>query len=207
MLKSLFILPAFILLASLGVDAQDPSEELDLMVQWMTGDFRTENEVSLDSVTARFHWHLAEIWPGKPNGAWIYAELSAEHKPDKPVAQWVYFVTSLGEGELSGDTYDIPGKEKFVGAWGEPSRFDELTPFDLKYREGCTIFLGYDGFQYDGRTNEGTCNTHRGNADYSMTLLNVTPGVIKFGESGFDDSGNKKWGPKDGSFPFIRVND
>ena len=203
----MFIIPAFILFITVGAEAQEPSKELEVMVQWMSGDFTTEKEVSIDSVTAEFHWHLAEIWPGKPNGAWIYAELSPKDKPEEPLAQWVYFVTSLGEGELSSDTYDIPDKKEFVGAWREPSRFDALTPFDLKYREGCTIFLGYDGFQYDGRTNEKTCPTARGSADYSMTLLNITPRAIKFGESGFDDSGKKIWGPKGGTIQFIRDND
>ncbi len=207
MLKTLVVLPLFILFINLGADAQDPSEELDQMVQWMTGDFVTGEEITLDSVTGQFHWHLAEIWQDKSNGSWIYAELSADNKPEEPLEQWVYFVTSLGEGELSSDSYAIPDKKDYVGAWGDPSRFDDLTPFDLKYREGCTIFLSYDGFQYDGRSNEKTCPTQRGNAYYLMTTFNVTPGIIKYGESGFDDSGKKKWGPKDGSFRFVRKND
>ena len=178
MTKFATLLFSLLIFTAADVKAQGSPEELDLMLEWMTGTYATDGDANRP-----MQWNAAEIWPENTQGKWVYAEIATSENPGEPTEQIVFFITSLTEGELSGDSYRLPEAENFVGAWKNPSRFDGMTAFDLKYRDGCTMFIGYDGFQFDGRTGEETCPVDASGEEKRMEHLNLTPGAVKFNVS------------------------
>lgn len=183
MLKSLSTLIFLTLLSSVTAFSQGVEEELDLMLEWMTGEFQASGKSGGDIT-----WRATEIWEGKPNGKWIYVELDEAKAQDGLSGGMIYFITSLSEGELTADAYDLGDDVDLDGAWQDPSRFDGMTVFDLKHRSGCTLFVFYDGFQFDGRTNRDSCPAGEGKEGYKVVSLNLTPGAVKYGDDSLADT-------------------
>ena len=178
------------------------TENVNQLTDWMTGEFDSSEQAKQDSAYLDISLNITRIWSDKTNGIWLYVEHAPSDSLDEPFRQHVYFVSEINENEISLDMYDLTDPDAFVGAWNDPSEFAQITPFDLNYQDGCTIFLFYDGFQFSGDTNENSCkNTLRG-ASYSTTDLIILPETIKKWDRGFDEDGNQVWGVDDGPYIF-----
>jgi len=196
------LIALFACFLSLGLKSQEMSDDFNLLIDWMTGEFSSAEQAAQDTNYYDISLKMTRIWPEKKRGAWLYVEQAMSSKLDKPYRQRVYFVNEMGDGEFSSDIYTIPNEEDFVGAWTDPSKFDGMTQFDLKYKEGCAVFLGYDGFQFSGKTNTGTCASELRGASYATSEVNITKGVLKSWDRGFDEEGNQVWGAENGPYIF-----
>ncbi|NEN22665.1 hypothetical protein G3O08_03985 [Cryomorpha ignava] len=192
----------FSLFFQYNLSAQETSADFDQMVEWMTGEFNSAEQAKNDTSYKNFTLKMTQIWPDAPNGAWIYVEQALASTPAKPYSQRIYFLSEINDSQFSSDVYAIPGEEKFVGAWKSPEKFEGMTAFDLKYQNGCTAFLDYDGFQYAGVTNEGTCKSNLNGSDYSTSQIMLLPNEIRIWEKGFDTDGNQIWGSTEAPYSF-----
>jgi hypothetical protein len=204
-MKKTAISAFLILLVSFGY-SQEKSEDFLQLLKWMTGEFSSAEQAAQDSAYFDISLKMTRIWPEKKTGAWIYVEQAVASTPNEPYRQRVYFVRELGDGQFSSDIYTIPEEEKFIEAWKDVSAFAEMDQFDLKYKDGCAVFLDYDGFQYSGSTNEGTCKSTLRGASYASSEVKITKGVLESWDRGYDEEGNQVWGAEKGAYVF-RISD
>ncbi|MEM9051259.1 MAG: chromophore lyase CpcT/CpeT [Bacteroidota bacterium] len=204
MLKKLLLVELLVLLSILCF-GQEESEDFTQLIDWMTGEFSSAEQAQNDSSYYDISLKMTRIWPDKGNGAWLYVEQAVSATPDKPYRQRVYFVREMGDGQFSSDIYNLPEEEKFIGAWENTSVFDGMTQFDLKYKEGCTVFLDYDGFQYSGSTNKGTCKSSLRGANYATSEVMIINGKLESWDRGYDEADNQVWGAEKGAYIFKKV--
>lgn len=193
------------ILFSTALAAQESSEDFQLLVDWMTGEFSSAEQSEADTNYYDISLKMTRIWPEKKKGAWIYVEQAVAETPDKPYRQRIYFVNELGDGQFSSDIYTIPDEEKFIGSWKNPSAFEGMDQFDLKYKDGCAVFIEYDGFQFYGKTNEGSCTSELGGASYATSEVNITKGKLKSWDRGYDEEGKQVWGAENGPYIFKKI--
>ena len=79
--------------------------------------------------------------------------------------------------------YTLPDPGKYVGAAGSANPLGDLAPEDLELREGCTVFLKYDG---QGGSSGGTDRfilpqRACGEPAYATSEVIVTPAGSKAG--------------------------
>ena len=181
---------------------QEKSEDFLQLIEWMTGEFSSSEQAQNDSSYYAISLKMVPIWPEKGKGAWLYVEQAVESSPDKPYRQRVYFVNELSDGEYSSDVYLIPNEENYIGAWKTPEVFAEITQFDLTYKDGCAVFLEYDGFQYAGKTNTGTCKSELRGASYATSEVNITKKKLTSWDRGYDADNTQVWGAEKGAYVF-----
>jgi hypothetical protein len=180
------------------------SENFQTLVDWMTGEFDSSEQAAKDDSYFNITLKMTRIWPDMPNGAWIYVEQAVADSQDKPYRQRVYFLSENEEDEFTSDVYTLKNDSIFIGAWKDPSVFDAYKPFDLNYKDGCTVFLFYDGFQFGGETNEGSCKSDLRGASYATSRVIVLEDRLQSWDQGFDKDGNQVWGAEKGPYIFQR---
>lgn len=193
------------LLVGLGMQqlkAQDESETLDMLVEWMTGEFDSAEQAASNEEFMNISLKMCRIWPDRPNGAWLYVEQALAETPDKPYRQRIYFISELTEDEYSSDVYALPEEEKYIGAWKKPEMLEGLTPFDLKNKSGCAVIIFYDGFQFGGATAKGTCKSEKDGASYATSEVTILEDQISTWDRGFNEEGEQVWGSKSGAYVF-----
>ena len=204
MLKKLLIIEHFFLLSIFSF-GQEQSEDFTQLIEWMTGEFSSTEQAQHDSSYNDISLKVTRIWPDKGNGAWLYVEQAVSTTPDRPYRQRIYFVREMGDGQFSSDIYNLDEEEQFIGAWENTSVFDNMTQFDLKYKEGCAVFLEYDGFQYSGSTNKGTCKSTLKGASYATSEVTIVPGKLESWDRGYDEAHDQVWGAEKGAYMFKKV--
>lgn len=203
MKKTVFSLTvALVFCAVSEVRAQEFDENLDQLIEWMTGEFDSKAQADKDTAFHNITLKMTRVWKDKPNGAWIYVEQALASKPDKPYRQRMYFVSQITDDEYSSDVYELPEPEKYVGAWNDPSILGDLTLFDLENKAGCAVIIFYDGFQYGGQTRTGSCKSAMDGAEYATSEVTILNGEIKSWDRGFDADGNQVWGSETGPYIF-----
>ncbi len=202
LMKKYFSLMLLIFCSHVAMQAQETSPDFDQLVDWMTGEFDSAEQSKSDTSYMNISLKMTRIWPDAPTGAWLYVEQSLASTPSKPYRQRVYFISEINDYDFSSDVYMIPNEKDFVGAWKNPELFKGMTAFDLKYKDGCAVYLTYDGFQYAGQTNEGTCKSDFQGADYASSIVTVLPNEIRSWDRGFDSEGKYMWGAEKGPYIF-----
>ena len=206
-MKQYFTFLCFLIavLTSLSIRAQDTSPDLDQMIEWLTGEFTSAEQSSKDNAYKGATLNNARIWPSAANGAWVYSEESLISDPESPIQQRMFFISEITDSEFSIDVYNLPNKENYVGAWQNPKAFSGISVFDLKFKDGCTLFLFYDGFQYSGETNKGTCPNDLGDATYTTSSIILVSGEIHLWDRGYDSEDQLKWGVNKGPYVYKKL--
>ncbi len=206
-MKRTFLLFAFLTLlaaAEKPLIAQELPENLEQLVEWMSGDFDSSEQAAKNQAFHNVRLQMTRIWPDKPNGAWLYVEQAMADTPDKPYRQRIYFLSEIVDDEYSSDIYELPEPEKYVGAAADPSKLGDLTMFDLSHKSGCTVVIFYDGFQYGGQTRKGSCKSSHEGASYTTSEVTVLMDEISSWDRGFNEDGEQVWGSEAGPYIFKR---
>lgn len=203
-MKQYFTFLCFLIavLATLTIRAQDTSPDFDQMVEWITGEFTSAEQSGKDKAYKNASLNNVQIWPNATNGAWIYSEESLNSAPENPIQQRIFFISEITDSEFSIDVYNLPNKENYKGAWQNPETFSEISVFDLKFKDGCTLFLFYDGFQYSGETNKGTCPSDMEGATYSTSRIILVPDEIHLWDRGYNSADELMWGSEKGPYVY-----
>src|SRR5690554_2627056 len=203
--KRTFISLLLTILTSWSIQAQDLSPDLNQMVEWLSGEFTSAEQAQKDDTYKNATLRNVQIWPNATNGAWIYSEETWVSEPESPINQRIFFISEITDSEFSIDVYNLPNKENYIGAWNNPNAFSELAVFDLKFKDGCTLFLFYDGFQYSGETSKGSCPDNSEGSAYSTSNLILVPGEIQLWDRGYNAENKLVWGAKNGPYIYKKL--
>jgi hypothetical protein len=204
-MKIQIVLACAFAMAVSPISAQEElSEGMEKLIEWMTGGFDSSQQAASDTAYMDISLKMTRIWPDKPNGAWIYVEQAVSATPDKPYRQRIYFLSELEEDRYTSDIYMLKDESAAVGAWNDPSLLDELTPFDLQHKKGCTVFLFYDGFQFSGSTNEKSCASDLRGATYATSEVIITADELRSWDRGYNSADEQVWGAENGHYKFVK---
>lgn len=184
--------------------AQEFSEDFEQFGTWLSGDYTNAQQASANSDYGNLVLHIGRIWPDAETGIWMYMEEADAAMPEKPLRQRVLFLSEISDGEYSVDVYTIPDAASVKGAWKNPDLFDGKTAFDIKHLSGCAWFVNYDGFQYSGKSNTGSCKPLEGEAAYTTTEMVLLPNEFRMWERVFDADNKQLSGPAKEGLIFIK---
>jgi len=190
--------------------------ELELLAQWMTGDFDTFAQVAADETAKTAYRHdkvILHLAPVQIKGFFddgasktFYLEQAQADTPAQPYRQGIYLLTRV-DGKIVNRTYRIRDAAKLVGAHADPKLLKQITADQLTPVEGCEVTFAKAGDAlYRGVMGEGkTCKTTRRGATYMVSHGELTPSATITLDQGFDDAGIHKWGPPPGVVGHIFV--
>lgn len=185
---------------------ENPAAELAL---WMEGYFSSAAQADADADYAEITLRVTPIWPGREDGPWFYIEQAEASTPDDPYRQRVYRLRALGPGEVASEVYALPRNgQDFVGAWQRSIPLVELTPDDLDFRDGCTVFLERQPNRtYAGGTRGQTCVSRLRGASYATSTVTIGQEGMTSWDQGFNNAGRQVWGAENGPYRFDRIED
>lgn len=204
---------ALLLVAPAGGRAWAGGDDYAELCRWLTGSFSSEKQARDDPQMFDIRLTMTRIWPERHDGYWLYVEQARADAADAPYRQRVYQVVDLGNGEFESRVYTLPGAsiretiDRFAGAGKDPSKLADVTPADLKLREGCSIYLKRDADGcFSGSTRGRGCPSSREGASYVTSEVRLSSDVLESWDRGWDDSGKQVWGSVQGGYVFRRVN-
>lgn len=179
---------------------------LSQLSDWMTGSFSSIEQSNQDTSYLNISLECVRIWPDQSDGIWLYVEQAMSTEKDKPYRQRIYHLTQ-GEkkNHFSSAVFDIPNKERFVGAHEKLKLFKSLAPEQLTQLEGCTITMVYTEKSFIGSTAE-VCENSWGGATYVSSEVKITQDQLQSWDRGWDSAGKQVWGAKKGPYQFIKIN-
>ncbi|MFZ9870521.1 MAG: chromophore lyase CpcT/CpeT [Candidatus Kapaibacteriota bacterium] len=182
---------------------RDP--DFDSLVVWMEGSFSSAQQAAADSQYYHVDLHMARIWRDRTDGAWFYVEQAMGSTPEAPYRQRVYHVQRIEEGMLESIVYELRTPSAVVGAWKEPSQFNNITPEQLVLRRGCEVYLQATGESFVGGTHGTACRSDLRGASYASSQVTIMADRIVSWDRGFNAADEQVWGARSGGYVFLRT--
>lgn len=202
-MKKIFL--ATLIVISISELFGQSKSELDLLVNWMTGSFNSEEQARNDSNYYNISLEMHRIWENKNDGYWLYVEQAVATAKDKPYRQRIYHIFEE-DGVLKSVIYSIPDEKKFIGGWKNISIFNNLAPEQLETREGCEVIIKRkDENTFIGSTVDKTCTSNLRGADYATTEVTITKDTMISWDRGFNDKDEQVWGATKGGYIFKKI--
>lgn len=194
--------------ACLSTGCTQRRADLAQLRTWMTGSFSSAAQHAADPENFfDIDLHMAPIWTQRSDGPWLYVEQAAADSADKPDRQRVYQLRARPDDKFDSVVYTLPGDPlRFVGAWQNPARLNEIAPRDLTLREGCTIILRRSqGRVFVGSTEGQSCESELRGASYETSEVFIEPDRLASWDRGFDANHEQVWGATAGGYVFVKT--
>lgn len=202
-MKKIFL--AVIILFSSSELSSQSKAELDLLVNWMTGSFNSEEQSRNDSDYYNISLEMHRIWGNRNDGYWLYVEQAVATAKDNPYRQRIYHIFEE-DGVLKSVIYSLPDEKKFIGGWEDISVFNTLSPEQLETREGCEVIIKRkDENTFIGSTVEKNCTSNLRGAAYATTEVSITKDTMISWDRGFNDKDEQVWGATKGGYIFKKI--
>lgn len=203
------IVLAAIAVFSASVLMAQTDEDVKQLVEWMSGSFSSAKQAEKDESFRNVVLHMTPIWTDRDDELeWLYVEQALAEKEDQPYRQRVYRIKRVSDEVIASDVLMLPNPGEYVGAWQNPLMFKNLAPSDLTLKEGCTVFLEYDGFaNYSGSTMDEQCKSSYRDAAYTTSEVTVMPSKIISWDRGFNEEGEQVWGSEKGGYEFEKISE
>lgn len=206
MLRWIPRLPALRMLPFLMLAAPATADTLDDYVAYRSGSFSSAAQAAVDSRYDAVTWHIAEIWTDRdPDGRWLYTESWIDGS-DAPYMQRLSRVSLQSDGSILAERYRFPDTGRYVGAYADTGRFDDLDADRLTKLEGCdgiVVRAGHERFE-GGTVGKRCPSTYKG-ASYAISEGTTENGRLVNWDRGFDADGRLVWGPAAGGYRFERL--
>jgi CpeT protein len=177
-------------------------DALDLYVELTTGTFSSAAQAAADDRYGNATWHIAEIWPGREDGRWLYAE-NWFGEADAPYRQRITRLTRAADGSLVARGYRLPEAERYAGAWRDPSLLESIRPESLEAVEGCDVVIVRTGERrFEGSTVGRQCRNDYKGAAYVVSQSVLTDDSMLNWDRGIAADGRQVWGPAAGGYRF-----
>jgi hypothetical protein len=158
-----------------------------------------------DPVYDEVEVRVVRIWPERTDGLWLYQEQAIVNQPGKtrqqalasPYFQFVSRIVPLRSGVLRRDNFRVRDGARFAGA-----RIEQLAPSDLMEASCHNRIERVAPGWFTGAT-ESCANRYKG-AAWMQSLSVMTANVHVNWDRGFDQAGNRVWGPEKGGYIFER---
>jgi hypothetical protein len=190
---------------SRSLSAKTADNDLNLLVQYMVGDFSSLEQSKRDSAFFDIRLHIRPIWNSDKGSHWLYVEQATAAAESKPYRQRIYKVEREGRKRFKSIVYTIPDQAKWAGKYHTPEAFDAMKPSELSLREGCTVFLEKqkDG-SFTGSTKGVGCESNLRGAKYATSTVTITNNMLLSWDQGFNEKGEQVWGATKGGYEFIK---
>ena len=200
-MKTIKILSIFIFLVAFKANAQ--SAKLMKLAYWMEGSFSSEQQHIQDPEN---YYHIKldiiSIWRDRTDGYWFYVEQVVAGSESEPYRQRVYHVFENEEGLFESVILTMENPLNYAQNYLKLE--SELSPDDLKEKEGCTVYLDYELGVYVGRTKNGTCSSERSGSAYATAEVEIYRDMMYSWDRGWDLNGEQAWGAKKDGYVFIK---
>jgi CpeT protein len=181
------------------------SDDYEILTQWMTGSFSSQQQAEADSDFFDIRLKMIRIWPERGDGYWLYVEQAVAAYENKPYRQRVYRVTAEDGGRFISRVFTLEKPLRFAGWWQTPEQFSVLTPDSLQLRDGCAITLQRIGETFTGSTTGTGCSSNLRGAAYATSEVRITAGQIYSWDRGFAADGKQVWGAEKGGYMFKKL--
>ncbi|MEE4273385.1 MAG: chromophore lyase CpcT/CpeT [Thermoanaerobaculales bacterium] len=185
--------------------ADDPANDLQRLVEWMTGAFSTAVQAEQNLEFFVVDLHAAPIWPDRDDGHWIYVEQAMREYGDRPYRQRIYRLSEPAPGLFEIRIHLLPDPGSAVGAWREESPLAEIDVASLTARVDCSIYLRRRGDRFIGSTLASLCTSTLRGAAYATSEVMVTADGMISWDRGFAEGGSQVWGAVSGGYVFDRI--
>ena len=182
---------------------------LDDYLALVTGSFDSSAQAARDQRYEEVVWHTTEIWrdrdaAGTTDVRWTYTE-NWFAGMDQPYRQRINRYLLAADGSILVDSYPVPDAQRYVGAWQDSSRFDQLASAQLGAAINCTARLARTGaHRFEGGTVGQTCHNDYQGASYLVSHSLTDQHGVQNWDRGFDENGEQVWGPVAGPYQFRR---
>lgn len=180
-------------------------DRLNQLAGWMAGQFSSADQARVDPGYYEVHLTVFPIWNERTDGYWLYVEQAMSFALTQPYRQRIYHLTAVNEDTFESRIAEIPNKERFIGGWNNPEVFDTLSEEELEWREGCSVFLKWNGVGFSGSTDGMKCATTFNGASYATSIVEVTEGALVSWDRGWDEQGGFVWGAWRGGYVFTKL--
>jgi len=179
--------------------------DFDNLKSMMTGSFNSTAHAARDTNYYDITLHMYPIWEDDAQ-TWLYVEQTVTSMPDKPYRQRVYRLEQTDKSTFKSYIYTFEDPKMFVGAWKDKSIFANMTPAEVKLKEGCEVVLKKqkDG-SFSGKTGAQTCKSSLRGASFATSEVTVVPGKIVSWDQGWNDKGEQVWGATLAGYEFVKV--
>lgn len=178
---------------------------LNSLYQLMQGSYSSQKQSEADENYYDIRLEMVPIWEANKEALWLYVEQAAAAALERPYRQRVYKITQLENGKFSSAVYELPNAHEHAGAWKRANPLSELSPADLKLREGCAVILSKqsDG-HFKGSTVEKECKSTLRGARYATSIVELGAQGITSWDQGFNANDEQVWGAEKGPYIFLR---
>ena len=185
-----------------------PSPNAKALATALVGNYTNADQVTADPSFEGLEFHACPIWPDRIDGLWVYIEGSRSGSPEKPYRQRIYqIVDGNNASSVDARMYEFPtDPAKFAGAWKNPHLLEEVTPFLLIPRAGCTttFHTSADG-SWVGTMRPTECATDWKGAAYSVSDVTLTKSELSAWDRGYDASGKEVWAATKAPIKFTKI--
>lgn len=181
--------------------------ELQMLEAHLTGSFSSEQQSIDDEEFFHIVLHMVPIWVDRNDGPWLYVEQAVAEASERPYRQRVYKLEQREGALLVSRVFTFPDPMAHSGAWESDAPLASLSPDDLEERDGCAIFLTWDGDSFVGSTDANNCKSTLRGASYATSEVDLHSDRLITWDRGFDQSGEQVWGAVKGGYIFDRISD
>lgn len=190
---------------SRSLSAKTADKDLNLLVQYMVGDFNSKEQSQRDSAFFDIRLHIRPIWAADAGNHWLYVEQATAAAESKPYRQRIYKVEREGRKGFKSIVYTLPDQATWAGKYHTPEAFDALKPSELSLRDGCTVFLEKrKNGAFTGSTRGVGCESNLRGAKYATSTVTITNKMLLSWDQGFNEKGEQVWGATKGGYEFIK---
>lgn len=185
---------------------QEPEPNLERLFQWMVGSFdNTAALANSEKQAVEEHFPIqVQVSPVPSIPHALYIEQASMEAPDRPYRQRVYTLTVTPAGDLLVKVWLLENPKEWIGAWDDPDRLSAITLEDLVHRDGCDVYLAWDGRRYVGGTLGQNCESALAGASYATSSVTINPDGFTSLDQGFNSDGEQVWGAEKRPYEFRR---
>ncbi|MFO7864438.1 MAG: CpcT/CpeT family chromophore lyase [Salinivirgaceae bacterium] len=173
-----------------------PEITLELMVEWMTGSFSSEEQAATSSDP--YHYDVrrkvAQIWTNNRNGYWVYLEQAYADDQNNPYFQRIYHFY-MEDGVIKNTIYGFENPSNYVGSWETPEDFDNLDETNLIEKPNCGLTFQIESDHVFGETSGTDCGSSIPNVAYMTSEQWIYANEWHSYDLGYNSSGVVVMGP------------
>ena len=195
------------LLTLTGASAAPPADHLQTLSRYLAGNFSSAEQAAQDKRYFPVMLHTVPVWTGRSDGPWFFEEEALADAPDFPHRQCVYQLAAQDHATLILRVFQLPASFGLESAWHDAAtRFEQLTPSDLKPLDGGTIFFHQqsDGSFAGSTEGKGYASDVQGASYATINLVVAEDRAIRW-DRGYAASGQQVWGPLPGGYIFKKL--
>lgn len=177
---------------------------LHQLQHWMTGQFNSQKQAERDSAYYPIVLRMFPIWQDRKDGPWLYIEQAVAGATSKPYRQRVYQLSKRDALKFESKVYTLPGALRFATLLHDHPLFKQISPDSLQFKNGCSVFLTWNGSYFTGSTEGADCSSDLRGASYATSKVSIKADRMESWDQGFDRDGKQVWGATKGPYEFIK---